>query len=99
MGKFRQFFIELSARYTSVCSFPGDNLSKYQWIFTKRSMCIDIVDIQFGIANGQILSFLQPNLPATCPYFRFRATTSVNVNRFSPNLVCALIKYRSGLDY
>ena len=27
-----------------------------QWIFTKLGMCIDIVEIWFGIANGQILS-------------------------------------------
>ena len=37
-------------------SFPDDNLSKYQWIFTKLGMCIDIVEIWFGIANGQISS-------------------------------------------
>ena len=37
-------------------SFPDDNLSKQQWIFTKLGMCIDIVEIWFGIANGQILS-------------------------------------------
>ena len=36
-------------------SFPDDNLSKHQWIFTKLSICIDIVEIWFGIANGQIL--------------------------------------------
>ena len=29
---------------------------KYQWIFIKLGMCIDIVEIWFGIANGQILS-------------------------------------------
>ena len=37
-------------------SFPDDNLSKHQWIFTKLGMCIDIVEIWFGIANGQIFS-------------------------------------------
>ena len=35
-------------------SFPDDNLSKHQWISTKLGMCIDIVDIWFEIANGQI---------------------------------------------
>ena len=30
-------------------------ISKRQWIFTKVGMCIDIVDIQYGTANGQIL--------------------------------------------
>ena len=48
----RQSYIGLS-----ICiSLPNDNLSKRQWIFTKLSMCIDIVDIWFGIANGQISS-------------------------------------------
>ena len=37
-------------------SFPDDNLSKHQLIFTKLGMCIDIVDIWSGIANGQISS-------------------------------------------
>ena len=44
-----------SVRRTSVrFSFPDDNLSKHQWIFTRHGMCIDIVEIWFGIANGQI---------------------------------------------
>ena len=40
----------------SVFSLQDDNLNKYQWIFTKLVMWIDIVEIWFGIANGQILS-------------------------------------------
>ena len=40
----------------SVFSFLDDNLSKHQWIFTKLGMFIDIVEIWFGIANGQISS-------------------------------------------
>ena len=43
--------------HLSVCIlFPDDNLSKHQWIFTKLGMCIDVVEIWFGIANGQISS-------------------------------------------
>ena len=42
--------------YVRTISFPHDNLSKHQWIFTKLGMCFDIVEIWFGIANGQILS-------------------------------------------
>ena len=38
----------------SVFSLPNDNLRKYQWIFAKLRMRIDIVKIWFGIANGQI---------------------------------------------
>ena len=56
MAKFRQFLTELSARDMPIFSFPDDNLSKHQWSFTKLGMCIDIVEIWFGIANGQISS-------------------------------------------
>ena len=55
MGKFRQIFTELSARDTPIFSFPVYNLSK-QGIFTKLAICIDIKEIWFGIANGQISS-------------------------------------------
>ena len=53
--------VYLSVSHMSVClsvhfSFPDDNLSKHQWIFTKLGMCIDIVEMWFGIANGKILS-------------------------------------------
>ena len=49
-------------------SFPDDNLSKHEWIFTKLGMCIDIMEICFGIANGQISSiFWLSYLPAKCP--------------------------------
>ena len=56
MGKFRQIFTELSARDTPIFSFPDDNLSKKQGILTKLARCIDINEIWFGIANGQISS-------------------------------------------
>ena len=56
MGKFRQFLTELSASDRSVFSFPDDNFSKYQWILTKLGVCINIVEICFGIADGQISS-------------------------------------------
>ena len=39
-------------------------------------MCIDIVAIWFGIANGQISSIFDGYLPETCPYFSFRIITS-----------------------
>ena len=40
----------------SVFLFPDDNLSKCQWTFTKLGVCIDIVEIWFGIVDGQISS-------------------------------------------
>ena len=46
----RQSIIRHSVRF----SLQDDNLSKHQWIFTKLGMCIDVVEIRFGIANGQI---------------------------------------------
>ena len=56
--------VSMSVSCPSVCRtyvrflFPDDNLSKYQWICMKVDMCIDIVEIWFGIANGQILSII-----------------------------------------
>ena len=44
--------IELSDRDMPIFSFPDDNLSKRQWIFTKLGMCIDIVEIWIGIVMG-----------------------------------------------
>ena len=43
-------------RPSSIFSFLDDNLSECQWIFTKLGMCIDIVEIWFGIVSGQISS-------------------------------------------
>ena len=56
MGRVCQFLTEFSACNTSIFSFLDNNLSKYQWIFTKLGMCIDTVEIWFGVANGQISS-------------------------------------------
>ena len=57
MGKFRQIFTELSARDTPIFSFPDDNVSKTQGILkTELAIYIDIKEIWFGIANGQISS-------------------------------------------
>ena len=51
MGKFRQIMTVICLGHAPF-SFPGDNLSKLQCNFTKLGMCIDIVEICFGIANG-----------------------------------------------
>ena len=56
MGKFRQFLTELSARDTSIFSFQDNNLSKSQRIFTQLDMCIDIMEIWFGIVIRYISS-------------------------------------------
>ena len=59
MGKFHQILTELCARDMPipVFSFPDYNLRKCQRIFAKLGVCIDIMEIWFGIANGQISSF------------------------------------------
>ena len=44
------------------------------------------------------LTIFDSYLPVICPYFHFRTITLVNVNGFSPNLVCALIFWRSALE-
>ena len=60
-------------------------------------MCIDIVDIWFGIANGQISSIFDSYLPETSPHFRFWTIILVINKGFSPNLLYTLTLRRSGL--
>ena len=57
-------YFHLSFVRPSVFSFLYDNLSKFQWIFTKLDVCIDIVEIWFGIANGQFSSIFDRDV---CP--------------------------------
>ena len=45
LDKFYRVLTELPAWDMPVFSFPGDNLSKYQWIFAKLGMYIDIIEI------------------------------------------------------
>ena len=45
-----------TAHHTSLVLLPDNNLSKNQWISTKLDMCIYILEIWFGIANGQLIS-------------------------------------------
>ena len=42
--------------HSSVIPFPDDNFNKCEWIFPKLGVCIDIMEIWIGIANGQIFS-------------------------------------------
>ena len=82
----------------SVFSFLDDNFSKIQWIFIKLGVCIDIVETWFGIADGQISSIFVSYLPGTRLYFHFWMITLININAFSPNLVCALILWSSAIE-
>ena len=49
-------------------SLPDDNLSKHQWIFTQSGVFTDIMEIWYGIANGQISSNFDGII---CPIFFF----------------------------
>ena len=83
MSKFLSNFDGCSAWDTPIFSFPDDNLSECQWIFTKLGICIDIMEVWIGIANEQISSnFDGSYLPKTCPYFHFQMITWVNVKGF-----------------
>ena len=55
--------IRQSVASPSVFSFPDNNLS--QWVFTKLGICIDILEILFGIANEQISLNFESYLPTT----------------------------------
>ena len=83
IGKVCQSFTELSARDMPIFSFLVDNLSKHQWMFTKLGMCNDIVEIWFGIANGQISSKFDGGIcPRHAHIFVFQMITWVNVKGF-----------------
>ena len=78
MCKFQQLLTELSTRDTSEVSFLDDNFNKYQRIFTKLGMCIDIVETWFGIVDGQISSNFDRVI---CPrHVHIFIITLVNIN-------------------
>ena len=54
------FLVFLTSYLPRTCPFfMDDSLSKCQWLFTKLAMCIDILQISFGMANGQISSIFE----------------------------------------
>ena len=65
MDKFCQFLTELTASDTSILSFQNSSLSKSQWIFTQLGMCIDAVEIWFGIAIEYISLIFDSYHPKT----------------------------------
>ena len=99
MGKFNQYLTDLSARHISVFLFLEDNFStgKFQRIFTKLSMCIDMWRSGLGLLMCKFCPFLMELSVLTHPYFCVQMITSVNVHVFSSNLLYALILWRSGL--
>ena len=67
----RQSVVRPSIHPSIRFSFPDDNLSKRQWIFTKLGVSIDIVKIWFGIAGGQISSNFYGVICWDTPIFLF----------------------------
>ena len=92
MGKFCHFLTELSARQKSIFLFPDGKLNKGQWILIKLSMCIDILEIWFEIANGKISAIFDSYLPITCTCLHFQAITCVNIWQWN------FMKYGMGID-
>ena len=74
-------------------SFPDDNLSKHQWIFLVCTLILWRSGL--GLLMGKFRQILTELSARDTPNFRFRMITLVNINGFSPNLVCALILWRS----
>ena len=59
IGKFRQSLTVNCPREMPIFSVLDDNLCKYQGILNKLGTYIDIKEIWFGIANGQISSLTE----------------------------------------
>ena len=94
-----QSLTKFSAHDTCIFSFPDNNLSKCQWIFTKLGVCIGIVEIRFGIANhanGQISSVFDSYLPATHLYFCFR-TINFSISQLIFTKLIGAVIWRSSL--
>ena len=61
-------------------------------------MCIDIVVICFGIANGQISLMFDRVIFRDTSVFSFQDNKlRENISGFSPNFICAFILWRSGV--
>ena len=73
--------------------------SKYQWIFTKLDMCIDIVQILFGIANGHFHQFLTNLSVCKMSVYSFLDDNLRKHQLIFTNLVCALILWKFGLGW
>ena len=56
---------------TPIVSFPDDNLSKRQCIFTKLGMCIDIVRSGLGLLKGKFRQILTELSAQNMPIFSF----------------------------
>ena len=58
MGRFLHFLTELSTCHISIFSFPGDNFSKYQWIFIKLAYVFILCWSALALLMGKFCQFL-----------------------------------------
>ena len=69
---FLHLTVHLSYLRPSICiSFPDNNLSKYQWIFVKLGIRIDIRRSGLGLLMGKFLQFLTELSTWDKPIFSF----------------------------
>ena len=72
--------------FLSIFSFPEDNLSKYKWKFTKLGVCIDSVEVWFGILlMGKFHPFLTALSAHDTLVFSF---TDNNFNKYQWIFTC-----------
>ena len=71
MGKVRQISHGVLCPWHAHIFFPDHNLSKRQRMFTKLSMCIDIVEIGFGLQMGKFRQILTEFSVLDTPIFSF----------------------------
>ena len=86
MSKFCQFLTELSARDMSGFSFLDDNLSRYQWIFTKLGTCVCAL-ILWRSGLGLQMDKLYRFLTIICPWHNNGGVLSFHV--FSSPELCS----------
>ena len=75
--------VQLLYIHLSVFSFLENDLSKYQWIFTKLGMCIDIVESGLGWLMGKLHQFLMVLPVLLFHVFNFTFDYSFLIQNFS----------------
>ena len=81
-----------------IFTFSNNNLSKYQWIFAKLAIVIDIVEIWLGITIGQILSIFDRVIcPPTHGILFQDNNLSKSERSFTKLNMCIQILWRSDL--
>ena len=96
---------KLSAHQSVICTLVSPSvfrfqtiMSKYQWVFAKLGICIDIMEIWFRIIIGQISSIFDNNLPTTS-VFSFAYNNLSKYQWICTKLdLCINKLYRPGLE-